>query len=891
MIGGRIGWRALAMTTLVSALFMVTYRVEAQTERYEVDARIDRHSGTVELVERVEFDHRGGPVRLWLYTDRLAVAPRVLDQQNWRLLYPGEADRGGIEVESVSLEGISVDGSQMRIEPASNRDAAGSDLVIATERVGRLTLVLRARIRIPDRFGRLGKDGDTLSLAAPWYPLLLRDAQWRNVARHSVHVVANDGELVLGNHVFGASGSVEVDQTYVPVLSASRIHLWQGRVDGIEVAWASFEALTDEVDDEPLDDILATDRIGLMRQALEPVIGTARWLGLALPARFVLLTIPSRTELVATAPEIVLVSDRWSQVFPVDFATDFHVRALRRAFFARLVQPIVDRVDSPADRNWTEDLRSVVLLELDDARRSASGRTPQEILSAFSFHPAVDQLLYAPQIAFPDVYFSAIDEPDPFRDDPDRARDVHARGRRILESARDVLSESSFEHVLAAVAAGRVSAREALESADPRVIERLPVWLDYPNREVNYRLGTIESEPIEGGYRHRVEVFRDGATRPEPVEVEVEDALGDHVTARWDQPGERGVVEIETRGERRSVTLDPRHRLPQSAQIADGHPRGDDATDQPWRLPVLNGFALDLLASEGNVTGYIDTLLRQRYDLEHAFGFVLQRTASRTGGRLRYRQSLGAKVHNNRRSVAISGGLGFFYVSPGFGGNALGGYSTDLDVTLLIDTRSYLYDWREGSMFLAQALARATVREDGSAAVTGRASVRASTTVGIGNLNAIYLVGEGGLTIEPALDADLQSIGGRYGLRGFANEELLGQGVLYGVIEHRLTLIPDLAVNVFHLVWARELQAVWWLGAGGVFGTNDQRDAVFAFEAGAGIRVHYEYGGIQPGVLAIDLGLPVSRWLDEVPCGFSSVPDCDARFTPVSFYLSFEQYY
>ena len=62
----------------------------------------------------------------------------------------------------------------------------------------------------------------------------------------------------------------------------------------------------------------------------------------------------------------------------------------------------------------------------------------------------------------------------------------------------------------------------------------------------------------------------------------------------------------------------PAQRVPQSARVADGHPRLDDATSQPWRLPLLNSFAVDVLVSEANVTGLADITLRQRYDLEHA---------------------------------------------------------------------------------------------------------------------------------------------------------------------------------------------------------------------------------------------------------------------------------
>jgi hypothetical protein len=111
------------------------------------------------------------------------------------------------------------------------------------------------------------------------------------------------------------------------------------------------------------------------------------------------------------------------------------------------------------------------------------------------------------------------------------------------------------------------------------------------------------------------------------------------------------------------------------------------------------------------------------------------------------------------------------------------------------------------------------------------------------------------------------------------------------VIEHRWTMVTDLAVNILHLVWAREIQLAWWVGGGAVFDTPTRtftdgtmipgETAHGALEAGAGLRFHYEYGGIQPGVLALDFGVPISRFWDAP----------QSTRTPIGFYLGFDQYF
>ena len=383
--------------------------------------------------------------------------------------------------------------------------------------------------------------------------------------------------------------------------------------------------------------------------------------------------------------------------------------------------------------------------------------------------------------------------------------------------------------------------------------------------------------------------MRDGDERPEPVEVEVEDHDGHHVSAYWNGVGERGVVVIDTPADRASVAIDPRGRLPESASVADGHPRADDVTNAPWRPPIFTAFALTVLAAPYYVNGVIETALRQRYNLENTVSLRLARTGARTGARLSYIQGLGARAHTNRRIASLGGGLGFNYVQPNFGGNGnAGGYEVDLSVFGGIDTRVVIQDPREYLILSGVVQLVGVFGEDGTFGVTARGSFLAAYLVPVGLLNAFLFAGGGGFSVNPVLNADRQVIGGQYALRAFAYDELLGNGSLYGVIEHRTTIASDLNLNFFWGVFARELQLAWWVGGGAVFDTLEHRAIHLpvhgAFEAGAGIRIHYEYGGIAPGVLAIDVGIPVSRWIRD------GGPN-DHQHTPVGFYIGFDQYY
>ncbi len=881
----------LASLALACTPILVVPRARAaEPERYAIDAVIDGAAGTVtaEVTVRVHVEEGESAVVLWLYADRLAVAPSPMEERSWRWIYPGEIDLGGVTVSEVR-----VDGESVAVEPVASsetedrgRDFGGSDLRVPVSPGPSRTVELRfsMRLDVPDRFGRLGHAAGVLSLAGPWYPLVVDGDAWSFDVPHTLHARALSGEIATP---VGRGQEIDVEQVgaFVPAIVAPRLSTRTVRALGHDVVVVSGGELYAPPSAETpgvagVIDLAGIDVAGMIGEVAAQAFTTASWLSIPIPEPMTVLIVPSRTELASSAPGALLVSDHALQIFPLDVVREFHLRAIRRAIFQLLAQSISARVEAPTDRGWVDDLRSIVLLDLDEARRSSTAQRPDQLLSLFAFHPAVDQLLYAPQIAFEETYFGAIDEPDRFRDDPVRARYPLTRGRRLLECVRDVLDDEAMQRMLARIANGRRSIRSALARAGIDVETMLPLWLRYATLDVNYRLGEIRTEITASGFRHTIEVLREGDERPEPVEVEVEDSAGNHVSGYWDGVGVRGEVVIDTPGDRGSVTIDPRHRLPQSAAVSDGHPRQDDATNAPWRPPIFTAFALDVLVSEANVTGVIDLALRQRYDLEHTVALRLARTAARTGGRVVYLQGLGPKAHNNRRIGTVGGGIGFNYVQPGFGGVAnLGGYAIDAQLVGSVDTRRFIYDPRDAFILSAALQITGTIREDSTFAITGRGAFHAAGIFPIGLLNTFVLAGGGGFTIGPALDADRQSIGGRYALRGFTNGELLGNGALYAVFEHRFTAVTDLGINVLWGVIAREIQLAWWVGGGVVFDTSDHRDAHGAFEAGGGLRFHYDYGGIQPGVLAIDVGVPISGYVEG-----------NTR-APVGFYIGFDQYY
>jgi hypothetical protein len=864
----------------------------AEPVAVRVAARIARLRGVIdgEAELRVRVDEGEDHVALWLYADRLAVAPTSLDEQTYRVVFPGERALGGATLREVRVEGRAVTTRRRPdgLRGGRARDVFGAiqDVPVPPGRARILMIRLRFQVRVPVRFGRLGRVDDVLALAAPWYPIVVNDDAWDFRVPHRVALELMDGGALVAGESPIRRDRIEHEAVgpYVPVLAASSLRAVTrapvaARDDGaprgprmrVVMRASEGDALADlaEVERHVIDEA-GLDRAAL---ALSGATETLRRAGLGgSPADVTAFVVPSRTELVGVAPGVVLLSDRFGEVAPIDATGRFHDRAAVRGFLRARIASVSTALDPPRDRPFADDLRAALLAELDEARRHGHALTMQELLGFAAFHPLVDQLLYAPQVPFPDVFFAGLEDRERFREDPMRAFAPVAGGRRLLDAAR-AAHGAAFAGVAASLLDGRTPVRAALARGDVEPA-RIDAWLAAPSRPRNYRLGLVRSTRDESGFVHRIEVLRDvppGAEQPiEPVEVEVTTASGETVHGHWEGRGTRGVVTLRTRERLADVLLDPRQRLVQSPALADGHPRADDATTHPFRPPILQALTATYSAAEGRLDGVLDVALRRRFDLDTSWAFRLDSGPASTGGAVRYLRGVGPKRDDNNRIGALSFGLEVERLRADFGegadpgGSSAGrtGWAGALLVAGGVDTRTYRLDPRHGGALGAALRIGGVLRDDGSVSASVGAGVRGALMLPLGTRNALLLAGGAGVTLGRPLPGELQSLGGLGALRGLRSDALLGRGRVYAVAEYRATLLADLGWNLGGVVFVRELQLGVFAGAGLVFdewradGVAGQ-DVAGAADAGGGLRVHFHYGGVQPGVLVLDVAVPL----------------------------------
>ncbi|MCS6799595.1 MAG: hypothetical protein NZ898_13920 [Myxococcota bacterium] len=900
----------LATAWLVSGSSLVAAprALAVEPVSYAVHARIENAGAVVRgaMAIDVAVSEADREVRLWLYADRLAAVPRALDGRTARWIFPGEIDLGGVEVSDVRVDDrpVVMRRVSLRTDRVTGRDHGGQDLIVPLEPgpARRVLVRLRFVITLPERFGRLGRVGDVVSLLAPWYPLVVHDdGGWRARVPHRLRLQAEGLETWVGGVRAVGGTEVRLEGAYVPVLAAPRLHARTARAGQCMLNYISPRAPYDPPPprshgEAALRDLVRIDTVGLAARVLERVCATLRVASPDLvPGSLTLLAVASRTELAASAPGVVLVSDRIFEVLPLRETRAFHERALARAMFRVALQARLDALEPPWLRDVSEDVRAALLVDLDE-RRDRAGRTarsPEDLVGFAAFHPAIDQLLTAPTIAFVDAYFHAIEEPDPYRDDPARARRALARGRRVLEAARDVLGPNGFAALAARLIRVDGSLESALRAVDERAVPRLEAWATAPSRRVNYRLARVRSRRVAAGrWRHEALVERHGDATAEPVVVRFELEDGTRRRIVWDAEGPSAWLGVDAGAALRDVHVDPDGRLVQSAAVADGHPRGDDATRAPWKMPLLQSFNA-AVASDGTFVGWADVAMRRRHDLDRALAAGVETGPASTGGTLRMIRGLGPRRDELSRVGFASAGVELTRLHAGFAGGSEGGWRVGLLGRAGIDTRRFLVDPRNGSSAGIAATAWLAHSDAGRWSPGLEVQGRASLVLPWGLRQATVLVGGGGLVLGASAAAERIRLGGRYTLRAVQPAEMVARAGLFGAIEHRWTALADLSVNAVHLSWLREVQLAAFL-EGGVghrvlrrhpAGNIDEQPWVPALGVGVGLRLHHEYAGVSPGVVALDVAVALVRG--------TRGPGADGvlahRRPPVLLHLGFDQ--
>ncbi len=865
------------MTWLLAWVFAALAAAPAPTTQVDARLDVDRRlvTGTVALsVVNVTADPLD-VVYLWLEANRFARRPAALNEVNFYWVYPDRFDPGGARVTAVK-------GGRARVVPHA---VAGRGTLVEIRLARPVAPGERARLtvafetRMPERYGAFGCVDGGCVMAGGFYPMLatLDEAGWDLAAPPAwgavgvrVIGVRDSGVGVFG---VGGSGSGSGSAPYLTVIAGHSRHVSVREHGGVSISYLAKDP------PPPADDAkgqtLPYTAENHAEHALDVAAGAVDLLaeiGAPMPAgtRISMAEAPLRLELAQAHPGVVLVSDRIFHLFPFHRFRKFHERELVRAVFAEYLGR--RGAAWPArDRDMTAEAAAGYLLDLYTLRAYRKSEFARDLLSPVSFVPAVDELLYAPQVAFADAYFGTIADTDELRDDPRRFMHERPRGHLVYEKLRDHLTAREFGATMRGVIVDGLALRAAAEKASGEELGWFFRQWSGPYPAVNYRLGRRSREAAGGGWRHTIEVIKEtppgGAAPIEPVEVRAIDGAGRRHDLRWDGRGSRGAVALaSSAASLRSVEIDPRRRLVESgASASSDDPRFDNRS--PARLKFLyNGFGALLNFSNLSFGLLWDFSFRRVHDTRNDLRVtVFASEAVTVGGSIGYSRHFGRNVTPLRRAASIGTTLTVSRLNGDFGDAPSDGMRVSFGVGWGTDDRLFLFEPMRARGASLGARYSVTSFDTASADVRQTAALFGDVTRIVTPVEGHTLVAnlEGGVVGgDIVVRTQLLAAGGPGGLRGYFPDELFGRARVTAHLEWRGTLRHDLDWNLGHFWFLRGVGAAAFADAGALSSCDAYGD-LFAernlyADVGMGLRFFYDIFGVQQGMMALDFAVPLA---------------------------------
>ncbi len=882
---------AIAFTATPAATHAAVVAVVPRTQAHltaVMDPAARQVTGTVRWLIPNTSSRPFTEVRLWLYPNRLGDRPEALGDVNFHWLYPNgfspastriTAARVGTTTAPVAIETSSAGRNTiLRLSLPSAvppGQAAEVDLDFATE--------------IPVRLGGFGCTGTQCRMMGGFYPFPLHlgpdgfeaDAAPDRIDFIASVVVPPGTDVLVGDvHARGAGAPITAQGTNVPYVTIVTDH----DLGADDIAAGGFKARLFHRGARPPSSqheilpYVREDRAGLILDATRRALDFAAELGLDPADRdaqrpLTLIEAPLRHELVQVHGNVLLVSDRLFEIFPIERLRKFHRLELIRAILGSVVGRALRRIEPDPDVDVSTEVMAVYLTEVFTLREFRRLEFARDLLRPLSFIPAVDQLIYAPLVASSSSYFGDPIDRDVVRDDVRRFSHGRSGGRLIYAKLLDLLGAPGMNRLGRTLLGERVPLRQAAArvfGADMTWFWRQ--WLTGPPPRVNYRLSSVRTTALPRlgfGVHVTIDVERQGADLLEPVEVRVVDRAGVNHDLAWRERGPKHRFELDLPAGLASVEVDPRRRLVESAIGSLGtadDPLTDNRDPKKWRF-IYSGFGalLDVTSLTASIAAVVT--LKPQHDLRNSVLLLAHHSLSTNFGlQTAYTRMFGRQADRNRLASGVGVGVAASLPNPAFGVASTESLRPKwrLSGSLFFDhdDRDYFIDpWRAiGVGFgVHYSLTGLETGEQLSQFGTGVELLRLFELLP-GHVLAMNL--QGGVTFgDIRVRSQLGQIGGPGGLRGYGAGELFGRGRAVGRIELRNRYVSDLDWNLGHFTSVRGFGGNLFFETGIVTSCDDLsvgRNDVF-YDVGYTFRVLHDAFGVYQQMLSVDVAVPLNR--------------------------------
>lgn len=833
---------AVLYATLSAAVPLVPVdRVEAA-----IDARVADDLETVEVTAEYRLTATAALDRIGvvLAADRYRTPPEPLLPAAEREVFPGGVDEGGFDDVAVTVNG---------------RDCRPETVTLAQEArmlfcPGRLSpgeaveVMVRATLTVPERYGPFGRIGRQVTLAGAWYPYLARPDGRPARGRHRIRVSVPEG-----------MGAVVGSAVFPPIPSGRRTFVQEEETGQVAlVVLPPFVTLRSVgpfrfVRRPPLSDP-EVRRNAQVEEALRDALRFLLEEGRPPKAPLLVVEAPLRHNLARATEGPVLISDRAFRIFPMDRFFAFHRYPVLRELFTGLALRDHPHVTADAIGGWTLD-RYV-------ASRVGRAEDAFDVLSFWSFIPAVDSLLYAPQLPFVGAYFRLIEEEDPLRPNLIDFPDPKPRGKILYEKLLDRLGRRETDRVFSEVLAGEPLDKAIGARLGPATEGFLATWLG-PYPDVRYRLLEHDSVPCgDGCFEARVRIERDGDRVAEPIQVRLEDDDGNERFV-WSEPTADAVrvVTATLAAPLSEVTLDPNGRLAETPSAEVPSPKLDNVSDPRWRF-LLNNFNVLLAASAGQIDTALDVGFSRVRDVRWRFaarGAFSPASVSLSGRATRY---FGHAVTPDSLSQWIGLTVAGEYLRPEFSEVSEAGFALSGALYYGYDDRRTVWAPESGTglrLALDYSHVFGAAGDPDATSDSVAVTARALRSFRIGASHQISLRGSiGAYVYGRPRDQLLYSLGGRRNVRGYDVGEAQAKMRGIGSVEWVHQLVNNENTDFLDLVWVTGIDGALF-GDVAVLGEDpgDVADGPVFADVGYGLRFYIDYFGVRPGVMAIDLAIPL----------------------------------
>ncbi len=605
---------------------------------------------------------------------------------------------------------------------------------------------------------------------------------------------------------------------------------------------------------------------------------------------------PLRTNVAEFHPSAVILSDQFLQLWPGKRFLQFHTAVVARASLdLQTYGHMVGRHDPSTDL-WAHGMLTMALLDVWRLVRTQGDEYVADIFRKFTFVPAVDNFLYSGQATFAAAYFRGSDDVMPVRIHPLYFSHELPTGRRLHEKLDDIMTPSQRAQIYIGLVADA--------DADPRKLaertygHRLDWFFDQwlaPHPRLDYSVRDVRTALVDGRYRHRITIGRDG-DRPliEPVQVMARERGGKQHYLVWNGDDEaRPASELAliphsashtftliTDQPLKAVTVDPRTRLNETAlpPRANVDPLFNNRSPPSARF-VYTGIGLEVSASEFSAAQTATARLQalsgrvlfegsQRRDLRTTGHFQILRdressAAVGAGASLWF----GDKINRRRRRMRLRLFGELQYLNPN-GLDRNSGVRVNESAFFVEDNRKFALWPDRGRRLQFGVTAGQTLRLDGSE------DRRYSLTVS-GSWVQLWPIAHQHILasrLEFAMMAPIGSApeyrsllrgGGLDGLGAYSGNELFGRAMALAQIEYRHVFVNNLDINLLQLGWLRGLGGSLFTGVASVAGCDDYsgwfgKDSYYA-QVGYGVTAFMQLLGVTPQLIRLDIAVPLVR--------------------------------